>query len=142
MDGYSDTLFGLEYLRLARDFLQAFRDLPQRPPPLSWPRYLMLCHAVELLLKAFLLHRGTKLEELKKYPIRHSLVELMRWAQDQGLKLDAEVTRDIELLSEAHEAFWHRYPRKEAKPVYVIEQFEATADALFKAVEKGFHASA
>jgi hypothetical protein len=53
MNGYPDTLRPGDHLRLAEDFLQAYVDLPIRLPPQSWPRYLMLCHAVELALKAF-----------------------------------------------------------------------------------------
>jgi hypothetical protein len=54
MNDYPDTLRSGDHLRLAQDFYQAFCDLPPRTPPQSWPRYLMLCHAVELALKAYL----------------------------------------------------------------------------------------
>jgi hypothetical protein len=47
MNGYPNALRPGDHLRLAEDFFQAYLDLPRRPPPQSWPRYLMLCHTVE-----------------------------------------------------------------------------------------------
>jgi hypothetical protein len=52
-------LYALDMLERAEEFLEAFRQLP--PPArrwISWPRYFLLCHSVELGLKAFLVSRG------------------------------------------------------------------------------------
>jgi hypothetical protein len=45
-------LMPYEFLERAEEFYQAYRDLPARSPP-SWPRYFMLCHSIELALKAY-----------------------------------------------------------------------------------------
>jgi hypothetical protein len=134
MNGYPDVLRPGDHLRLGEDFFQAYRDLPLRLPPQSWPRYLMLCHAVELALKAYLLHHGAKPSELKAKAVRHSINELLTRATNIGLLLSPAVQSDIRLLHEAHEKYWHRYPMEEAKPVYVIEQFEPPARQLLDAV--------
>jgi hypothetical protein len=50
-------LMPYEFLERAAEFYQAYRDLPTRYPP-SWPLYVMLCHSIELALKAY--QRGEK----------------------------------------------------------------------------------
>ena len=134
MNGYPDTFRPGDHLWLAEDSFQAYRDLPRRPPPRSWPRYLMLCHAVELALKAFLFHHGAKPKDLKAKAVRHSINELLTRATKNGLSLSPAVQSDTRLLHEAHEKFWPRYPKEDAKPVYTIEQFEAPARQLLDAV--------
>jgi HEPN domain-containing protein len=134
MNGYPDTLRPGDHLRLSEDFYQAFHDLPRRHPPQSWPRYFMLCHAVELALKAYLFYRGKTPKELKAPKIRHSLKELLTEATNAGLLLSTSAQNDILLMDEAHEEFWHRYPKEDSKPVYTIEQFDSPARELLDAV--------
>ena len=134
MNGYPETLRPGEHLRLAEDFFQACRDLPRRLPPQSWPRYLMLCHAVELAFKAFLFHHGATPKDLKAKAVRHSINELLMRAVNKGLSLNSVAHSDINLLHQAHENFWHRYPKEDGKPVYTIDQFEAPARELLEAV--------
>jgi hypothetical protein len=69
---------------LAEEFYQAYTDLPPRNPP-YWPRYFMLCHSIELGLKAYLAYHGTTHEQLKKQGVQHNLRGLMRNAVKAGL---------------------------------------------------------
>jgi hypothetical protein len=134
MDGYPDSLRPSDHLQLAQDFFQAFRDLPRRLPPQSWPRYLMLCHSVELMLKAYLFHYGATPKELKAQIVRHSINELLTRAISKGLAISPPVRSDVRLLHEAHYNFWPRYPKENGKPVYTIEQFEKPVDQLLNAI--------
>lgn len=134
MNGYPDTLRPGDHLRLAEDFYQAFRHLHRRYPPQSWPRYFMLCHAVKLALKAYLFYRGKTPKELKALKLRHSLKALLTEATNAGLSLSMSAQNDIALMDEAHEEFWHRYPKEDGKPVYTIEQFRSPARELLDAV--------
>jgi hypothetical protein len=134
MNGYPDALRPGDHLRLAHDFHQAFLDLPLRTPPQSWPRYFMPCHAVELWLKAYLAYHGATPKELKAKNVRHSLTELLMRATNKGLSLSATAQTDIGLLNEAHEEFWHRYPKENGKPTYTIDQFEPAARELLGTV--------
>ena len=44
----------------AMEFKNAYRAVPETPP-FSWPRYFLLCHSIELTLKAYLaLHGGSE----------------------------------------------------------------------------------
>src|SRR5262249_29350948 len=62
----SEELLPYDYLHRAGLFYRAFCDLPEPGDPLwDWPRYFMLCHAIELALKAYLAYRGATYRQLK-----------------------------------------------------------------------------
>jgi hypothetical protein len=134
----------LQHLELAEDFYQAFRDLPKDSPaglPISWPRYFMLCHSIELALRAFLLAQGANEAQLRALGTRHNIVILLNKAQKQGLGLGPLAASELILLSEAHAKFWPRYPRQDATPVFLIEPFEPYVVELLKAVAKAIRGS-
>ncbi|MGJ5155397.1 hypothetical protein [Bradyrhizobium sp. HKCCYLR1023] len=132
-----NPLVHLQHLELAEEFLKAFRDLPREGPsgiPVSWPRYFMLCHAIELALKAFLLARGRTVPELRSRPFGHDISALMTEAIGLGLSIGPLARSEIDRLSKAHEEFWHRYPRQAGDPVFVIDDFEHYFVELLTAV--------
>jgi hypothetical protein len=50
-----------DFFARAVQFHRAFSELKEpNYPPDDWPRYFMLCHAIELALKAFLAHKGER----------------------------------------------------------------------------------
>ena len=100
----------LDYLDYARQFFEAFNKLPERDPPPSWPRYFLLCHSIELALKAYLALRGATPEQLGQHGRRHDLKRLVNEAVEKGLPLPTPTQKIIQALSEAHSKFWHRYP--------------------------------
>jgi hypothetical protein len=107
--------------------------LPEGRSP-SWPRYFLLCHAIELALKAYLVRHGHITAKLKSGAFGHKLDKLLTKAVDLGLPLGVSARGEIELLNEAHAENWPRYPKEESKPVFVIEQFEPHAVELLRAV--------
>jgi hypothetical protein len=137
---YPDILRQFDYLERAEQFYEAFGDLPKRPPP-SWPRYFVLCHAIELALKAYIAAHGATARELQNFKIRHNLTALLNKAINKGLSLSASAQKDIKDLQEAHEKFWHRYPKEDGKPVFVIDPFESAARELLKSVSKALRGS-
>ncbi len=125
-------LIQFDYLDLADEFMRAFRNLPPGTPP-SWPRYFLLCHSIELALKAYLAAQGVPPSELKN-TFGHDLKELLTEAIRLGLAIDVPARTEIELLNEAHTKYWPRYPREDAKPVFVIDHFEPYAAELLQLV--------
>lgn len=124
----------LQYFELAEEYYQAFRHLPPNGPsgiPVNWPRYFVLCHAVELALNAFLLAHGMTEQQLKGQG--HNISALMSEAILRGLKVDSTVRSEIELLTEPHQKFWPRYPRQNG-PVVIVDQLEKPSVELLKAV--------
>jgi hypothetical protein len=129
------TFLPFEYLDYAVQFHSAFHELKERHPLASWPRYFLLCHSIELALKAFLLHRGATLDELKDFDLRHNLDKLIDEAVAKGLHLKPETQDAVKVLTDAHSKFWHRYPKAEGlREFFTIEQFAQTAHELLNAV--------
>lgn len=123
----SNPIIQLQYLELAEEFYKAFRDLPRAGPsglPVNWPRYFALCHATELALKSYLLAHGWTERQIKGKEYRHTISKLMAEAVSIGLAVSVKARADIELLSEAHEKYWPRYPMQTSDPVFTIDQFE------------------
>jgi hypothetical protein len=67
------------------------------------PEYIVLFHAIELGLKAFLLKPGLPTEKLRKKPFGHDLVQLYAEAKRRGMSL--AISDADELISWINE--WH-----------------------------------
>jgi hypothetical protein len=115
----------------AMEFEKAYHAVPEMPP-LSWPRYFLLCHSIELALKAFLTFHGESESDLKL--IGHDLKKLLKHAERCGLKLTPGTQRAVKLLARAHNEHWARYPNEDIRLVYAIEQFEKNAAELLQQV--------
>jgi hypothetical protein len=131
-----------EYLAYADQFYDAFN----RPgpghlhPSISWPRYFLLCHAIELGLKANLAKLGATPRQLRQLDRRHNLSKLVTEAVEKDLHLTPETQAGIKALAEAHAKFWHRYPRDDGKvEVFLIDQFVSAAHELLNAVSMEVH---
>jgi len=122
-----------DLLNLAKEYRQAYYDLRQAAP-LSWPRYFLFCHSIELVLKAYLAHHGLTEEQLRNPPFRHNIKNLLNRAINCGLSLSGNTRITIGLLTEAHTKYWPRYPISRSVGVTLRYQCEPHADKLFKAV--------
>ena len=142
--GDPNPFTSFEYYAYAVQFYDAFNKLgaDHLHPSISWPRYFLLCHSIELALKAYLAKLGATPKHLK-FEFGHKLDELVTEAVEKGLLLTLKTQEEIGLLNQAHREFWHRYPidaRKfEEEGVYIIEQFIRAADELMNAVCKEVH---
>jgi hypothetical protein len=135
-------LYALDALDRAEEFFEAFRQLPASAGwRISWPRYFLLCHAVEIGLKAFLASRGVPIKKLQK-DFGHKIDPLMRAALDERLKIGVLAATEIMQLDEAHARHWPRYPRQEIKPVFVIEFFEPYVRELLLAISTSIRRNA
>lgn len=79
-------------------YLSAALALPQPNVPFEPVRPYLVCHAIELALKAFLSCQGTKMVALAENPYAHSLDTLLTSA------LDANLTESIRLTDAQCEA--------------------------------------
>ena len=122
-----------DLLNLAREYRQAYYDLRQARP-ISWPRYFLFCHSVELVLKAYLARHGLTEKQLRDPPFGHDIKNLLDEAIKSGLSLSTNARLSITLLTEAHTKYWPRYPMKKSNTVILIYRCEGDADKLFKAV--------
>jgi hypothetical protein len=92
------------YLRAAKT-LDSMRDRQSHEAPI----YFLLCHAVELLLKAFILAKGGDSKALKRFEIRHKLDELHARAKSLGLVGSDHFSKVVEWLAPFHQTFAFRY---------------------------------
>jgi hypothetical protein len=135
-----------EYLDRAAEFMQAFREVKPQPV-FDWPRYLLLGHAVEVALKAYLLeYRKGAMDKLReKY--KHNLEKLLRHAKKKGLRVTAKVEADIKRLNYVHNKYLARYPEFKglttagARPPYkdgivVISELLPSVERLMEEVRK------
>jgi hypothetical protein len=131
-------IYAYDALDRAEEFFVAFQQLPPLPRGrwISWPRYFLLCHAVEIGLKAFLVSRGVPEPELRTAKFGHKIAPLMLEARDKGLNIGVLAASEIMQLHEVHAKYWQRYPREEGKPVFAIESFEPYVRELLQAVSK------
>jgi hypothetical protein len=130
-----------EFLRLAQVFLSAYRALPEPWPPIppcDWPRYFLLCHSMELALKAFLHIKGVSEQEMRKR-YGHSLTKLLEAASVHGLLIGERGKRIPQYLNELHMDGWSRYPLPEDKktaPIASVSYFVPEAERLLHEVMK------
>jgi hypothetical protein len=128
----SKDILPYELLDRAQEFLWTYHNAPPTKPP-YWPRYFLLCHAVELVLKAYIALRRDLTQAELRDTFRHDLEKLLKEATRLGLTIKSSV-REVEKLNEAHKKYWARYANEDAEPTFVIEQFEQSVEELFKAV--------
>jgi hypothetical protein len=126
---YPRAVLVAQYIQYAVEFSNAYKKLGTERPP-SWPRYFLFCHAIELILKAFLWHTLGDELELNDWCYSHDIKKLFAAALRKGLTIDEDVREELELLSTAHEELWPRYPMTNAKEVFVIECFDNYLDRL------------
>jgi hypothetical protein len=84
----------IQFLDFADQFYSAFHELRKRPPPFSWPRYFLLCHSIELALKAYLAEHGATVDQLKD-DFGHKLDKLVDKAAKKDLPLPTTTQETI-----------------------------------------------
>lgn len=100
--------------RLASEFLAAALKVQpvassaaaELAQPISLAAFYLLGHSIELLLKAFLLGRGTSIKELRNSPYGHNLAALLGEARRRKLGAIAKLSRqDIAIIATLNECY-------------------------------------
>jgi hypothetical protein len=131
-----------EFWELAEVFLQAYDQIrePWLPiPPRDWPRYFLLCHSVELALKAFLHMKGVSEREMRGRQYGHSLAKLFEAASNHGLDISERARLIPHYYNDLHMDGWSRYPMPEDKktaPIAYVATFAREAKHLLREVAK------
>jgi hypothetical protein len=90
--GITERMGPLGLHMYAESYLLAARTLPKPSVPFEPVRPYLLCHAVELALKAFLSLRGAAMVELAEGPYGHNLDSLLAKALEADLLAVAALT--------------------------------------------------
>ncbi|MDO8827253.1 hypothetical protein [Methylophaga sp.] len=111
--------------RYAEDFLAAARAFKAPNNRFSPVRYYLICHSIELALKAYLFTAGYKKKDRKK--LNHDLVEALIAAEKNGLSEYFQITlKERESVEKANAL----YPKKEfeyfesLKTIYDPHEFD------------------
>lgn len=99
-----------QYLGLARMFRQAAIDLPAYVNgQVNWPRYALISHAIELVLKAFA-HFFDHDPSTGARAANHYLVGWYNIALRYGLPENETIAQHIDVLNVLHQRHYMRYP--------------------------------
>ena len=100
------------------------------------PRYFLLCHTIELILKAYIAsRRRITVDELKTL-FGYNLTKLLHEAVRLGLNVSPSAENNIEKLIEARSEY-AIHPMAAVNRVLVVEYLvERDIDALFEAVRQ------
>lgn len=123
------------WLALASQYLGAYHNLPTPVQPRQpfWPRYFLLGHSVELVLKGFLGRKGVSEAKLEKF--KHNIRPLLKAATEAGLRISRKERALIARLDDIHAEHWARYPKNHSAPTIDISEFEPAVAELFEAVK-------
>jgi len=121
-------MLALEFFDMAEQFWRSYKELSPNRYPIDWPRYFLFCHAFEIGLKAYLIHRGKSSADIRS-KFGHGLTDLLKACQEQGVTVDPADLRRLSNLDEPHSKYWARYPREDwhLGGIPTIEQFERPA---------------
>lgn len=125
-----------QYLHRARQFRDAAIGLPaSRNGEQNWPMYALLTHAIELALKAFVMHSAGAGPTKTKPPGNHDLVGWYNLAVSYGLENEPTIAEGIGFLNELHETHFMRYPTHRTGPIPNPETIaDQTVDHLIFAI--------
>ena len=132
MTGRPTELVGMGYLTDAKAYLKAGNALSQSDVDMFSPVYFLLCHGIELSLKAFILASGGSEGELKKQDIRHHLNALRDRARALGYQPANKKTDEvIDMLAPYHSdhSFRYRDPGYKSFPI-IADTIEVLASML------------
>ena len=100
------------------------------------PRYFLLCHTIELILKAYIASRRRMTVDELKTLFGYNLTKLLNEAVRLGLNVSPSAENNIEKLIEARSEY-AIHPMAAVNRVLVVEYLvERDIDALFEAVRQ------
>jgi hypothetical protein len=85
----------------------------------NWPRIALLTHAIELALKAYVLHavQSGSHPAPTRPPANHDLEGWYQIAVDFGLPHNVSLSEGVAVLNSLHEPHFARYPQSPIRPV-------------------------
>ncbi|MCF6126252.1 hypothetical protein EN904_05190 [Mesorhizobium sp. M7A.F.Ca.CA.001.07.2.1] len=133
-----------ELLKRGRSYYQAFQILAERNEPgLSYPAYFLLAHAVEVILKSYLVAKGTPKSKLGKRPLRHDTGQVFAECEKQGLVVADQMMKALAIqLAHVNQDYDLRYPTgfnlSIPGPKHCVLPLDALIAAVAPGVEKAF----
>jgi hypothetical protein len=125
----SDSFSSFELLERAETFWGYHKASPTKP------RYFLLCHAIRLVLRAYIASRRPLSQDELKTTFEHDLTKLLDEANRLGLRVSPSTESEIERLVEEGLKYFVRYPKETADRVFFIDHFvNKHIEGLFETV--------
>lgn len=129
------------FLFMSKEFFEAYDLLQVRYPEITdhfFSKYYNLCHSFELALKALLLARDSKIEELRSNKFGHNLENLLdsfidKYPEEKVTEIDIAVTR---LINKHYQAKEFEYHRRGYMQVPEIKQLDGLVNGFILIAEK------
>lgn len=98
------------------------------------PRYYLFCHAIELILKSYILASGGDQSELRD--LGHNLVKAFKRAKELGfMPAEKDLKLFVDWLNPYHRDHEFRYPKQGFKQVPVAENLIPVIEGTHKQIE-------
>jgi hypothetical protein len=125
----SASLASCELLERAEAFWTYHKASPAKP------RYYLLCHAIKLVLKAYIASRRSLTRSELEATFSHDLTKLLEEAIDLGLVLSPSTESEIERLTQEGVKYFVCYPKESSNRIFFLDHFvNQHIEALFKTV--------
>lgn len=126
------------FLHTSREYLQAYTVLKEndpKPTELYLVKFYLLCHSVELSLKAYLRLRGHEIKELRSREVGHDLFEMLKICNVQhNFVLSPGYTEVIKVVSTYYKSKEYEYFPQGDQLLIDIDILEEIAILLVKII--------
>lgn len=122
-------------LRYSWDYFKAFEDLHEKYPKTTEMyevKYYLLCHSIELAMKAFLREKGFTRKQLVK--IGHDLERLIHMLYDNGVLIDVRSIERTFSLSGYYKTKQFEYPQTGYKELPSLKEMKSSTRLLLSMV--------
>lgn len=137
-------IFAGELLKRGKAYYQAFRVVAEQDEhDLRFPTYFLLAHSVEVVLKSYLVAKGTSKKALGKKPLGHDVGAIFAECERNGLAVAHQLMRPLaNQLAEINSDYDLRYPSGFILTIPSPSECIPPADALIAAVSAVVQGSA
>ena len=128
-------LTALGLIRYAWDFYRAFENLQEKNPQLTTMyevKYYLLCHSIELAMKAFLRKKGYTRKQLMK--IGHDLDKLIIILHENNVLIDVDSAIRTIMVNQYYKTKQFEYPQTGYKEFPSLEDMKSSVCLLLSMV--------
>ncbi|BAV45278.1 Uncharacterized protein MLTONO_0375 [Mesorhizobium loti] len=135
-------MFAGDLLQRGKSYYRAFQIVAEHDEPgLSYPTYFLLAHAIEVVLKSYLVATGTPKKALGREPFKHDVGVIFSECEQRGLAVSDQLMKPLALgLAHINESFDLRYPTAYilsiAGPSHCIPAVDSLIEAVSAVVDQ------
>jgi hypothetical protein len=132
----------LGFLILAKEYYSSFLAVNEKYPQLVsqlHTKYFLICHCIELIMKAELRMKGITAKELKSSLFGHDFDKLLVRLYELDIMLDKQSTIQLGIINEYYKTKQFEYPLIGSKSLTPLEKLSSLAHLWMGKVEYHIH---